>query len=75
MFEIIYRILEEAMKDFILFNAPMPVKVESNLVTVETQEADVCLDFKNGKVENVWMNNVFIPMTTKEKYELTLLAS
>lgn len=75
MFEIIYGILEEAMKDFILFNAPMPVKVESNLVTVETQEVDVCLDFKNGKVENVWVNNVFIPMTTKEKYELTLLAS
>ena len=75
MFEIIYGILEEAMKDFILFNAPMPVKVESNLVTVETQEVDVCLDFKNGKVENVWINNVFIPMTTKEKYELTLLAS
>lgn len=75
MFELVYNILEEAIKDSILYGAPLPIKVESNLVTVKTQGGVVNLDFQNGKIENVWLNKVNISTTVKQKYQLTLLAS
>lgn len=75
MFEVVYNILEESMKDSILYGAPLPIKVESNLVTVKTQGVVINLDFQNGKIENVWLNKVNISTTVKQKYQLTLLAS
>lgn len=76
MFELVYNVLEDAIKDSILYGAPLPIKVESNLLTVKTGEGlTIVLDFCNGKIENIWLNNVPILTTVKQKYKLTLLAA
>ncbi len=71
----VYSLLEDAVKDNILYSIPLQISIELNLLTIKTTDGTVIqLDFMNGKVENVWVNGVFIPLPIKEKFKITLLA-
>lgn len=71
----VYSLLEDAVKDNILYSIPLQISIELNLLTIKTTDGTVIqLDFMNGKVENVWVNGVFIPLPIKEKLKITILA-
>lgn len=69
----VYSLLEEALKEYILYGAPILVFVENNLVTIKANSYVINLDFFNGKVENVWFNGSLIPLSIEEKYDITIL--
>lgn len=71
----VYSLLEDAVKDNILYSIPLQISIELNLLTIKTTDGTVIqLDFMNGKVENVWVNGVFIPLSIEEKLKITILA-
>lgn len=71
----VYSLLEDAVKDNILYSIPLQISIELNLLTVKTTDGTVIqLDFMNGKVENVWVNGVFIPLSIEERLKITILA-
>ena len=74
-YEFIYTQIESIISDSILYGSNLnPVKVESNLVSMKVEGVEVTLDFKNGKIEKVWMNGQVIPLSIKQRLELTILA-
>lgn len=75
MFAFVYFLLEAAIKDNILYGIPLYTSIESNLLTVKTTEGNtIQLDFMNGKIEKVWINGIFIPLSIEEKLKITILA-
>lgn len=71
----VYSLLEDAVKDNILYSIPLQISIELNLLTIKTTDGTVIqLDFMNGKVENVWVNGVFIPLSIEERLKITILA-
>lgn len=73
MFEIIYSALEELLEDSILYDAPVRQSIDCNLITVVYNGVRFNFDFKNGKLEQMWVNGITVPLTIKEKYKLTIL--
>lgn len=68
-------LLEAAIKDNILYGIPLYTSIESNLLTVKTTEGNtIQLDFMNGKIEKVWVNGIFIPLSIEERLKITILA-
>lgn len=75
LFDLLYSALIEEIKGNILYNIPLNGSIERNLFSLKTTEGNVFqFDFKNGKIEKVYVNGVIIHLTCKEKYELSLLA-
>lgn len=73
MFEIIYSALEELLEDSILYDAPVRQSIDCNLITVVYNGVRFNFDFKNGKLEQMWVDGITVPLTIKEKYKLTIL--
>ena len=73
MFELVYSALEELLEDSILYDAPVKQSIDCNLITVVYNGVRFNFDFKNGKLEQMWVNGIIIPLTIKEKYKLTIL--
>ena len=75
MFAFVYFLLEAAIKDNILYGIPLYTSIESNLLTVKTTKGNtIQLDFMNGKIEKVWVNGIFIPLSIEERLKITILA-
>lgn len=73
MFESIYSALEELLEDSILYGAPVKQSIDCNLITVVYNGIKFDFDFKNGKLEQMWINGIKVPLTIGEKYKLTIL--
>lgn len=73
MFEIIYSALEELAGDIILYGAPVKQSIDCNLLTTVYNGIKFDFDFKNGKLEQMWINGILIPLSLSEKYKLTIL--
>lgn len=73
MFELVYSALEELLEDSILYDAPVKQSIDCNLITVVYNGVRFNFDFKNGKLEQMWVNGIVVPLTIKEKYKLTIL--
>lgn len=73
MFEIIYSALEELAGDMILYDAPVKQSIDCNLLTMVYNGIKFDFDFKNGKLEQMWINGILIPLSLSEKYKLTIL--
>ena len=73
MFAFVYFLLEAAIKDNILYGIPLYTSIESNLLTVKTTEGNtIQLDFMNGKIEKVWVNGIFIPLSIEERHKISI---
>lgn len=73
MFRFIYSALEELLEDSILYDAPVKQSIDCNLITVVYNGVRFNFDFKNGKLEQMWINGTKIPLSLSEKYKLTIL--
>lgn len=73
MFKIVYSVLEELIKDLILYDAPIRQSIDCNLLTIVYNGIKFDFDFKNGKLEQMWINGILISLSLSEKYKLTIL--
>lgn len=69
----IISLIEGALKDMILYDAPTQAKFDTNLLTIKVNDIVFQFDFMNGKIEEVYINGIKIPLSVSEKYNLTLL--
>lgn len=69
----IYQLLEEALKDEILYNAPVDIQIDNNLLTIKVNGLIFQFDFMNGKIEKVYVNGSNIQLPISEKFKLTIL--
>lgn len=73
MFEVVYSALEELAGDIILYDAPVKQSIDCNLLTMVYNGIKFDFDFKNGKLEQMWINGILIPLSLSEKCKLTIL--
>lgn len=65
--------LLKSKEEYILYGGGLPpVKIDNNLIFMLIEDADVTIDMLNGKVNKLWVQDVPVSLTTKQKYQLTL---